>query len=85
MPKKKEMPKKEQVSRRKFIKHGSVGAVAAAVSHVTPARGQRTGTLPSGYDRALIFSKLGDTLIPSSPGDPGYKTLEPYNITAEIM
>ncbi len=41
--------------------------------------------MPSNYDRALIFAKLGDTLIPSSPGDPGYKTLEPYNITAEVM
>ncbi len=79
------MSKKERVSRRRFIKHGSVGAVAAAVSQVTPSLGQTTGTLPSNYDRALIFAKLGDTLIPSSPGDPGYKTLEPYNITAEIM
>ena len=79
------MPKKEKVSRRKFIKHGSVSAVAVAVSQVTPSPGQTTGTLPSNYDRVLIFAKLGDTLIPSSPGDPGYKTLEPYNITAEIM
>jgi len=79
------MSKKERVSRRRFIKHGSVGAVAVAVSQVTPSPGQTTGTLPSNYDRALIFAKLGDTLIPSSPGDPGYKTLEPYNITAEIM
>jgi hypothetical protein len=79
------MSKKERVSRRRFIKHGSVGAVAVAVSQVTPSLGQTTGALPSNYDRALIFAKLGDTLIPSSPGDPGYKTLEPYNITAEIM
>ena len=79
------MSKKERVSRRRFIKHGSVGAVAVAVSQVTPSLGQTTGALPSNYDRALIFAKLGDTLIPSSPGDPGYKTLEPYNITAEVM
>jgi hypothetical protein len=31
------------------------------------------------------MAKLGDTLIPSSPGDPGYKDLEIYNITAEIL
>ncbi|MCZ6768200.1 MAG: twin-arginine translocation signal domain-containing protein [Acidobacteria bacterium] len=79
------MPKKEKVSRRKFIKHGSVSTVAVAVSQVSLSRGQVAGALPSSYDRELIFAKLGDTLIPSSPGDPGYKTLEPYNITAEIM
>ncbi|MCK5351517.1 twin-arginine translocation signal domain-containing protein, partial [bacterium] len=69
------MPKNEKVTRRKFIKHGSVSTVAVAVSQVTPSPGQTTGTLPSNYDRTLIFSKLGDTLIPSSPGDPGYRTL----------
>jgi hypothetical protein len=79
------MPKKEKVSRRKFIKHGSVSTVAVAVSQVSPSRGQAAEALPSNYDRELIFAKLGDTLIPSSPGDPGYKSLEPYNITAEIM
>ncbi len=79
------MPKKEKVSRRKFIKHGSVSTVAVAVSQIRTTRGQAPGALPSNYDRELIFAKLGDTLIPSSPGDPGYKTLEPYNITAEIM
>ena len=79
------MSKKEKVSRRKFIKHGSVSTVAVAVSQVSPSRGQAAEALPSNYDRVLIFAKLGDTLIPSSPGDPGYKTLEPYNITAEIM
>ncbi len=79
------MPKKEKVSRRKFIKHGSVSTVAVAISQVRPSRGQAAGALPSNYNRELIFAKLGDTLIPSSPGDPGYKTLEPYNITAEIM
>ena len=79
------MSTKDKVSRRKFIKHGSVSTIAAAVSQITPARGQGARGLPSGYDRALVISKLGDTLIPSSPGDPGYRTLEPYNITAEIL
>ena len=79
------MSKKDKVSRRKFIKHGSVSTIAAAVSQISPARGQAARDLPSGYDRALVISKLGDTLIPSSPGDPGYRTLEPYNITTEIL
>ena len=76
---------KEKVSRRKFIQHGSVGTAAVAVSSIGPTEGQARRPLPAKYDRTLVFAKLGDILIPSSPGDPGYRTLEPYNITAEIM
>ncbi len=79
------MFKKDKVSRRKFIKHGSVSTIAMVASTMSPVRGQAARDLPPGYDRALVISKLGDTLIPSSPGDPGYRTLEPYNITAEIL
>lgn len=80
------MSKKEKVSRRGFIKKGSVGTVAVAVAGVRSVSGQAAeATLPSGYDRTQVMAKLGDTLIPSSPGDPGYKDLEIYNITAEIL
>ena len=79
------MSKKEKVTRRNFIKQGSVGSVAVAVSQVGSVSGQATSRLQSGYDRSLIFAKLGDTLIPSVPGDPGYRPLELYNITAEVM
>ncbi|MEE2821955.1 MAG: gluconate 2-dehydrogenase subunit 3 family protein [Acidobacteriota bacterium] len=80
------MSKKEKVSRRGFIKKGSVGTVAAAVSGVGSTSGQvAEKTLPVDYDRTQVMAKLGDTLIPSSPGDPGYKDLEIYNITAEIL
>lgn len=80
------MSKKEKVSRRGFIKKGSVGTVAVAMAGVGSASGQAAeATLPSGYDRTQVMAKLGDTLIPSSPGDPGYKDLEIYNITAEIL
>ena len=80
------MSKKEKVSRRGFIKKGSVGTVAVAVAGVRSVSGQAAeATLPSGYDRTQVMAKLGDTLIPSSPGDPGYKDLVIYNITAEIL
>lgn len=36
-------------------------------------------------DRRAIFAALGDTLIPTDPGDPGYRSLEPYKITEEVM
>lgn len=79
------MSKKEKVSRRNFIKKGSIGTLAVAVAPIGSVSAQSKAKLPSGYDRRLVFAKLGDTLIPSAPGDPGYRTLEPYNITAEIM
>jgi hypothetical protein len=87
MSRKREKAKKERVSRRNFIQHGAVGAVGAAVSQVqrTSAQGQQGSPLPAGYDRVKIFAALGDTLIPSSPDDPGYASLETYNITAEVM
>ena len=78
------MSKKQKVTRRNFIKQGSVGGLAVAVSEVQSVSGQTRDRLPSD-DRYLIFAKLGDTLIPSGPGDPGYRTLESYNITAEVM
>jgi hypothetical protein len=79
------MAKKEKVSRRNFVKHASVGAVGAAVAQVRPVAAQRASQLPASYDRVRVMAALGDTLIPSGPEDPGYATLEPYNITAEVM
>jgi hypothetical protein len=38
---------------------------------------------PSVNRRAILFA-IGDTLIPSAPGDPGYKDLEWYDITEAV-
>jgi hypothetical protein len=43
----------------------------------------REQTFPRVNRRAILFA-IGDTLIPSAPGDPGYKDLERYGITEEI-
>ncbi len=40
------------------------------------------GQAATTVDRSAVIAALGDTIIPSDPGDPGYRTLEPYNITA---
>ena len=32
-----------------------------------------------------VVAALGDTLIPSDPGDPGYRDLEGFHITEEVM
>ncbi|MGH9901225.1 MAG: twin-arginine translocation signal domain-containing protein [Pyrinomonadaceae bacterium] len=39
--------------------------------------------VPKVNRREILFA-LGDTLIPSAPGDPGYKDLEWYGITEEV-
>lgn len=57
---------------------------AALVATLKPVEAAAGGS-PAKFDRHAVLAKLGDTLIPSLPGDPGYATLEPYNITAEVM
>jgi len=74
--------KKKDVSRRDFLKTTGMGAAAIPTTLVgvsTQVQGQ------AAVDRTAVIAALGDTIIPSDPGDPGYRTLEPYNITAEVM
>ncbi|MBI2816810.1 MAG: GMC family oxidoreductase [Acidobacteria bacterium] len=49
---------------------------------VDTALAQQSGT---ANDRTAVVSALGNTLIPSAAGDPGYKHLEPYGITKEVL
>lgn len=81
--------KKERVSRREFLKRSGGGSVA--LTAVAPALGLgRNGLSGSAQesaslDRHAIFAALGDTLIPTDLDDPGYKSLERYKITEEVM
>ena len=62
---------KKRVSRREFLKRsggGSVALTAAAPSLGFGRSEQEFATL----DRHAIFAALGDALIPTDPGDPGY-------------
>ncbi len=70
---------KKRVSRREFLKRSGAGSIAVA------AIATKSGSAAVPVDRHAIFAALGDTLIPSDPGDPGYKTLEQYKITEEVM
>src|SRR5215470_13459512 len=62
---------------------------AATLSHVNSASDteqqstSREQTFPRIDRQAVIFA-IGDTLIPSVSGDPGYKDLEWRGITEEI-
>ena len=71
-------PKQKDASgRRNFLKSATLAAGAAALAP-TPARAADSA------DRHQILSALGDTIVPSKPGDPGFKDLEPYGITKEV-
>ncbi|CAN5775002.1 hypothetical protein BH18ACI4_BH18ACI4_00560 [soil metagenome] len=52
-------------------------------SHLTTQTSEPSRSTPRVNRREIIFA-IGDTLIPSAPGDPGYKDLEWYGITDEI-
>ena len=73
--------RKKDVSRRDFLKTTGMGAAAIPAAGVAAQQVQAQ----SMVDRTAVIAALGDTIIPSDPGDPGYRTLEPYNITAEVM
>ena len=76
--------KKRKVSRREFLIRTGGGSVALTAA--APALGFKEDTLqPAALDRHAIFAALGDTLIPTDPGDPGYRSLERYKITEEVM
>jgi len=73
--------RKDKVTRRDFLKKTGTGATGAAAL-VSLSQEQAQG---ADLDRTGLVSAMGDTLIPTDPGEPGYRTLEPYNITAEVL
>lgn len=69
----------EDISRRKFLKAAGVASagVAVAASVAVPVQ--------AAVDRKAMIAALGNTLIPSDPGDAGYKDLESHGITDEVL
>ncbi|HXG68264.1 MAG TPA: hypothetical protein VNO70_24425 [Blastocatellia bacterium] len=74
---------RKKVSRREFLKRTGGGPLA--LTAVTPGLVFGKGEPSARVDRHAIFAALGDTLIPTDPGDPGYRSLERYRITEEVM
>ncbi len=69
------MSKENKRSRRYFLKKTALGSVALT-SSVEAARTTQA-------DRLQILAALGDTLIPSAPGRPGFRSMESHGITRE--
>ncbi len=62
--------------RRSFLKRAMLSL--GAVVWINPAQ------LGSEAGRLRILSALGDTIIPSKPGDPGFVDLEPHGIVQAV-
>ncbi len=69
--------KNKGTSRRHFLQKTALGS-AAWVATAPPVQAQDT------TDRLQILAALGDTLIPSATGKPGFKSFQPYGITEEV-
>lgn len=76
---------KKKVSRRDFLKRSGAGSIALTAMAPALSFGRSEASQAAQVDRQAIFAALGDTLIPTDPGDPGYKSLETYKITEEVM
>jgi hypothetical protein len=66
-------------SRRNFVQAVALGA-GGLVLNAKPAQAQ----VASREERLKILAALGETIIPSDPGDPGFKDLEAHGITEEV-
>jgi hypothetical protein len=66
----------KNTSRRKFLKKTALGSMALT----SPLEAAQT-TMTA--DRLQVLSALGDTLIPTAPDKPGFRSMEPHGITAQ--
>lgn len=75
-------------SRRQFLRMMSTVGAAVSVawdSLVTRLWAVTPLAQESPVDRLAIMKAFGDTMIPSASGDPGYKELEVYGISEEVL
>lgn len=73
------------ISRRWFLRTAGLASIAfwGAIDRLWP-QSSRPETIPAVELKALIAA-MGDTLIPSAPGYPGYRGLEGHGITEEVI
>jgi hypothetical protein len=80
---------KKRHTRRRFLKTTGSSAAALIVGpRASLVFAQETSATAESTpeERAQqVVAALGDTLIPSDPGDPGYRDLEGSHITEEVM
>ena len=74
------------LSRRWFLKKTSVGTLSLGgmMSQLLGTQRSSVSDVPA-VDREHFVAALGDTLIPTAGGYPGYRRLERYGITKEVL
>ncbi len=74
------------LSRRWFLKKTSVGTLSLGgmMSQLLGSQRSTASDVPTA-DREDFVGALGDTLIPTAGGYPGYRRLERYGITTEVL
>jgi len=76
----------DQISRRQFVKNTGAAVVGASVlPRVVLSKSAVDIRNAPAVDRKQLISALGDTLIPTAQGYPGYRRLEQYGITEEVF
>jgi hypothetical protein len=77
---------KKRISRRNFLKTTGVATIGVgmALPQVLSGKAANLSDAPD-VDKKQLVAALGDTIIPTAQGDPGYKTLEPYGISQEVL
>lgn len=69
--------RKARNGRRDFVKKVVLGAGSLALI-------SRDAEAAGTADRMKVLAALGETIIPSKPGDPGFKELEPQGIAEKV-
>jgi hypothetical protein len=77
--------KAKDVSRRQFLEQIGVGAVGVGVLPRLVSAQSRDFSQAPAVDKKHVIATLGDIIIPVAPGCPGYKSLEQYGITDEVL
>lgn len=65
----------DRVSRRVFVQAVATAAITTAA----------VSSLPAAESRHAVVAAIGDVVIPSGPGDPGYSDLEKHGLTEEVL
>ena len=74
------------ISRREFLKETGVGALGVGVLLPGVLRAEVVDySQAPAVDKKELVAALGDTIIPTDMGYPGYRRLEQYGISEEVL
>ena len=76
----------ERITRRKFLKETGAGTIGVGIALPQMLSAQAVDySQASAVDRKQLVAVLADTIIPTANGYPGYRRLERYGISDEVL